>query len=359
MRRALSLTAFVAVLAAVSVLLAGIAATLALARAGPDVLATDLSSKISADYSANENAWIFAPVSDRITEDARRDDRRLNEVDSDVEIVDVHHNRPPAGNNVAGGEPGPTPAAGATPRPGAHTPTPVGQTPAPGQNPTPTVKPTATPGPGETPKPTPAPTPSPTQSPTPTPTPPPFPANWTLYLHNNPTPPIGQTNSQTNLLLNLNAPTASALFNYDADRDNTPGLCIQRGGIGGTETDPLKTQAWATPAFATSLTIQGSVKVALWSAMKNFSKNKRGAVTVYLNDVSATSVPIALSIINDASWQQGSGSWVQKTFIMPVPSYTLPAGHRLEFKVTVSSVADDDMWFAYDTVQYPSLIQLN
>ena len=51
-----------------------------------------------------------------------------------------------------------------------------------------------------------------------------------LYLHNNPTPPTGNTRMQHPLPMDANAPTATTLFNYDRDRDSRAGRLIQKAG---------------------------------------------------------------------------------------------------------------------------------
>ncbi len=43
------------------------------------------------------------------------------------------------------------------------------------------------------------------------------------YLHNNPTPPVGNTVSQVDLPMDTSAPTATTLYNYDTNRDSDPG----------------------------------------------------------------------------------------------------------------------------------------
>ncbi len=147
--------------------------------------------------------------------------------------------------------------------------------------------------------------------------------------------------------MNTTAPTASTLYNYDTNRDASPGLVIQKGGL----------QVWRGPVLASDVTLKGNVTVNLWSAMKEFQQGKKGQVTVYLRDFDGSSyTEIANVLVNDPDWQRGSSTWVLKSFVIGVGSYTLPAGHRLELKVIVESSSVDDLWFAYDTAAYPSWI---
>jgi hypothetical protein len=154
-------------------------------------------------------------------------------------------------------------------------------------------------------------------------------------------------------------PTTSILYNYDTDRDAFPGLLIAKGGSGADEDEPRKYQAWRTPVFGASLVIQGNVTVNLWSAMKNFDGAKGGAVTVYLCDFDGSDyVELGSDTLADSTWQDGTPSWVLKTFQFSVGPHTVAPGHSLELKVIVENSSDDDMWFAYDTAARKSRIHV-
>jgi hypothetical protein len=145
-------------------------------------------------------------------------------------------------------------------------------------------------------------------------------------------------------------PTASVLYNYDTDRDASPGLLIAKGGGGPDEDDPTRYQAWRTPVLDAPLVIQGNVTISLWTATKDFDTAKRGAIIVYLRDFDGSDyVEVGGAAFSDATWQGGNTSWVLKTFQVSVGSYTVDPGHRLELKVIVEGSSDDDMWLAYDT----------
>lgn len=150
-------------------------------------------------------------------------------------------------------------------------------------------------------------------------------------------------------------PTVGVLYNYDTDRDASPGLLIARGGNGPDEDDPAEYQAWRTPGLGETGLIQGNVTVYLWTAMKNFDDTKGGAVTVYLRDCDGSDcVEVGSDTLAETSWQDGNPSWVLKTFEFSVSSHTVASGHTLELKVIVEGSSDDDMWFAYDTKDHRS-----
>ena len=180
-----------------------------------------------------------------------------------------------------------------------------------------------------------------------------------VYLHNNPTPPTADTTSQTALPLNKLAPTATTLYNYDSNRDSSAGLLIVKGGTGATESDATKYQDWRTTLLTTALTIDGTVTVTLLSGMKDFGLSQAGSVTVFLRDFDGSSyVEIASGTLTDADWQGGSSTWVEQIISIADMDYTIPSGNYLEVKLIVTSSSAADMWFAYDTVEYGSLIAL-
>lgn len=181
----------------------------------------------------------------------------------------------------------------------------------------------------------------------------------TFYLHNNPTPPLGDTLHQHDLPMDSVLPGVPVLYNYDTDRDGSPGLLIQRGGSGADEAYDDKHQHWFTPEFPAAVTIQGDAMVKLWSAMKDWGTGKLGAVSVYLRDCEGWDcVELGSDTFIDANWQGGSGSWTLKSLSVPIGTYTLAPGHSLELVVIVDASSEDDIWFAYDTGPYRSRVSV-
>jgi hypothetical protein len=150
--------------------------------------------------------------------------------------------------------------------------------------------------------------------------------------------------------MDLVLPVALDLYNYDTDRDVSPGLLIVKGGSGANEADPMKHQHWRTPAFPAAVTIEGTATVKLWSATKDFDVTKGGTISVFLRDcVGASCVGLIGGTLSDPNWQGGSPSWALKTLTLSVGTRTIAAGHSLEMTVVVGASSDADMWFAYDT----------
>ena len=186
-------------------------------------------------------------------------------------------------------------------------------------------------------------------------------SNDCRYLHNNPSPPTGDTDLQPLLSMNETVPTATTLYNYDKDVDPDVGRTIAKGAIGTGETDTKKYQDWRTGALAEPLALTGTVSVDIWGAIQNYQLNKAGIVTIYFRDYNgSTHTDIAHGTIFDNDWQGGvTGDFVRKVVLIPGFNYTVPAGNELEVKMIVGSVAGAEMWFAYDTQSRQSLINLS
>jgi hypothetical protein len=152
-------------------------------------------------------------------------------------------------------------------------------------------------------------------------------------------------------------PTASTLYNYDVDRDGSPGLVIAKGGSGPDESDPAKRQAWRTSVFPAAATIQGNATVKLWSAIKDFNSNHVGVATVYLRDCDGSNC-VELGSDTVTMNPQAGSTWTLQTFSVPIDAYTLAPGHSLELVVVVDASSDDAMWFAYDTNAHKSRVSV-
>jgi hypothetical protein len=156
------------------------------------------------------------------------------------------------------------------------------------------------------------------------------------------------------------APTATTLPNYDPGRDAFAGLLLAKGGSGPGESDATKIQKWITAAG--SITINGNVSLTVFSAMKDFSTSKKGQLKVYL--VECDSAGTALSTLGTVTftrnpWDSAStGTWVEHTIDFGSVTHAIPPSRRLGLVITVNNGSDDDMWFAYWTVNYNSRLTL-
>jgi len=179
----------------------------------------------------------------------------------------------------------------------------------------------------------------------------PPPAPSTFYLEN---PGTGSTASSATLPLGTVAPTLGSLPNYDTNRDSFAGLLLAKGtGLGESSAD--KIQKWQV---AGPLTLSGTAKVKLWSAMKDFKTDKAGTVTIGLyrcNSAGGSCSPVLASGTQSASPWSASSTWASRdwTLAPALPPTTIAADQTLQLRVVGTA---DDMWFAYDTAAFPSAL---
>ena len=180
-----------------------------------------------------------------------------------------------------------------------------------------------------------------------------------LYLHNNPSPPVGNTARQASLPMDETAPTGSTIYQYGTPNNND-GLLLAGSSLGLSEVDTDKYQIWTTGTLADPLVISGDVFIDLWAGIRQFQDGQPGAVTIYLRDydgVGYTEIGNGSVFVFD--WQDGASSFVEQTIMIPDIDYTVPAGHELEARLITDTIkASKDMWFAYDTTTYPTVIKL-
>ncbi len=181
------------------------------------------------------------------------------------------------------------------------------------------------------------------------------------FLHNNPTPPTGNTAAVANLSMNATVPTQATLYNYDTNADSLAGRRIQKSGTGAGDTTLARYANWRTAAFGSARSLSGTVTLRIWSGITAFPLNQRGVLVAYLRDYNPSGgsyTEIANATLNDANWQAGTASWVLKQISIPVAGYTLAANHVLEVKLETTSSAYANMVVAYDTTGYSSLLSI-
>jgi len=179
------------------------------------------------------------------------------------------------------------------------------------------------------------------------------------YLHNDPSPPAGDTSRQAVLPLDETGSSGSVLYRYGVPNNN-PGLLLKGTDLGLAEVTADKFQVWQTGPLGEDLGIEGDVMVDIWAGVRNFQAEQSGAMTIYLRDYNGASyTEIANGSIFVEDWQQGSGTFVAQTIMIPDVNYTIPAGNRLEARMIADTIkASKDMWLAYDTTVYPTVIRL-
>lgn len=179
----------------------------------------------------------------------------------------------------------------------------------------------------------------------------------TWFVHNRPTPPTGNTTAQVGLTMNDTVPTATILYNYDTNADSSPGRRLLVAGSGPNETNTAYYTSWSSAPLDAPRSVSGTASLTLYSATRNFTRNRAGSLIAYLRDYDPGTgmyVEIANGTLTRPNWQGGSTTWVARTISIPVAGYTVPLGHRIEVKVEATSAASMSMWIAYDTMTRPS-----
>ena len=157
--------------------------------------------------------------------------------------------------------------------------------------------------------------------------------------------------------LSLGSVGNGALPNYDAGRDDDPGLTLEKTDKGVGETDPSKYQIWIGPS--TGLDLDGQASLTFWSAMKDFDESEDGEVEAYLLDCATSGDDC--KVIDSGSirlerWSAGSSGWVSRTINFGSVSHSFAPGRSLAVKAVVADDSGDDMWFAYGVATYPSAL---
>jgi hypothetical protein len=170
----------------------------------------------------------------------------------------------------------------------------------------------------------------------------------------------GDRVSATSLPLARSAPDAAGLANYDIDRDSFPGLLLAKGGVSGldpTAWDPTKHQAWDL-AVASPTALSGGLRLTVWAAVKDFNDHKRGALTAGVYECSVGQCTmLAVADLDASAWVLGD-TFAARSVDLTLAETTLVIGSTLRVVLSVSPASEDDLWFAYDTRAYPSLLEV-
>lgn len=138
--------------------------------------------------------------------------------------------------------------------------------------------------------------------------------------------------------LSFNVPSAGSLPDHDFDGD--PGLTIQRGGVGPSESFPGRYQQWEYDASGASLAVSG---LTIWAAEKGMKGNEHVVMAGYLLLCNSR---CELLDVSTTSLHRSSG-WTKVELDLSEPARTYSVGDHLVVKVIVTDDSSDDMWFAY------------
>jgi hypothetical protein len=179
----------------------------------------------------------------------------------------------------------------------------------------------------------------------------------TWYLHNNPTPPTGNTAAQLNLALNATTPTAATLFNYDTGCESRIGRSIRRntGAVG--ETGACRYATWRSAALPAARTLNGTATLTVF-ARKASSGGTAPTLRAFLRVFDpGTSAYTDLGPANATITTQPTLAFASYALSWTLVSVLVPVGHQVEVKI-VATGGTREPEIAYDTTTYPSSLTL-
>lgn len=181
------------------------------------------------------------------------------------------------------------------------------------------------------------------------------------YLHNNPTPPVGDTTAQADLPMDATSTPAFLRYNYDTNVNpsNDVGISVLENGTIST-TNLARYRNWRTDPLSADMHIDGEVEVHLWGGTKDFQVNKSGEVIVYLRSwdgATYTSIATATLLVND--WMAGFEDFVPVSLLMSGIDHTVSAGDQLDLRLVVGkNTQTNEMWFMYDFIDFDAAMYI-
>ncbi len=182
-------------------------------------------------------------------------------------------------------------------------------------------------------------------------------ASTTWYLHNNPTPPVGNTTAQFNLPLNATAPTAATLYNYDTNCDSRVGRSINRNTGLVTEAGACRYATWRSVPLADARTLDGTARLEVW-ARKTASGGTNPTLRAFLRAFNpSTSTYTELGAADVTVFTNANAAWAEYDLTWSLANVAIPAGRRIEIKI-VATGGTRNVEVAYDTNARASALTL-
>lgn len=182
-----------------------------------------------------------------------------------------------------------------------------------------------------------------------------------LYLHDNPTPPTGNSTANINMAMNPTAPTAATFYQYSSNYYNGgPGRYVKESSAGPTTTttDEISNWVYQVPEVTN---FNGTGEIDMWVALKDFKCDKTLVVNYWVREKTSASTSGGTILATGAMTWIPSGpepcNWVNLTTTFAISRVT--AQNRwIELKVAVANSTGTAGLFAYDTTTYQSKLTL-
>jgi hypothetical protein len=175
----------------------------------------------------------------------------------------------------------------------------------------------------------------------------------TLYLHNTPTPPTGDTTAQDNMAMDTVAPTGTILHRSVLRGTRTPDRQVQL-----SQCDRERGQVHGQLGQVASDLTLTTADLSIWVAMKDLKCDKTREITLFLRSKSTAGTTSGTITATATATSPSPGGGEPCDFrlleITLTGSGTVTAGQWLELKIMVDESTGDSGLIAYDTDAYDS-----
>lgn len=178
-----------------------------------------------------------------------------------------------------------------------------------------------------------------------------------FYLVNSLVDTEEDTTAHPVLPISARKSTNQKLPNYDADRDNQPGLLIKQGGTLTSSAGSSRIQRWRFSPFAVDTQLGPNVEFEIYATTRNFNKNRYGKLWAYLLHLNADGDLIHVLGSGSVEAQNWGETWHAAVIPFNNSTYAFPAGHQLEIAVTVDETSSQPMMLAYGTEAHPAQLK--
>jgi hypothetical protein len=180
-------------------------------------------------------------------------------------------------------------------------------------------------------------------------------SSWPFHLHNEPTPPTGNTAAVAVLGMDHVAPTATTLHAYATNCNATVGRQITRGtGLVG-ESNVCRHITWRSSALAADRGLDGMATVRIW-ARKSANGGQSPTLRVFLRDRDPVGGGTYTELGSADVTVTTNLNQPHDMYEIAIPvSAIVPAGHLFELKL-VATGGNRSVRVAYDTTTYESTL---
>ena len=190
----------------------------------------------------------------------------------------------------------------------------------------------------------------------------------TLTLHNNPTPPVGNTTAQANMTMDISPGSSPTLYLYSTNHYSggsaKPGRFVdKRNNPAHDESNPKFMVNWVHQVPQNTL-FNGTAQIKVWVAAKDLTCDKTLHIRAFLRrkDSATTNAGTQLGSVDAIILPPGGSGpceFRQQTLTIALTNVTVETNKWVELKITNHDISNSDAaLIAYDTLTYNSTLKL-